>query len=140
MSNHKIYYRSGYKYQVAADYTTTIDIKPEALIETDYIRLDPTGKLTIRKSYAWDGPSGPAIDTVNFMRGSLLHDCLYQLLREGHLKPDQRDPADRLLQEICVADGMTKIRAWWVYWGVRFGGGPAADPANNKPIMEAPRW
>ena len=50
-----------------------------------------------------------------------------------------REAADRLLQQICKEDGMSSIRAWWVYKGVRIGGGPAADPALNKPLTRAPK-
>jgi len=50
-----------------------------------------------------------------------------------------RNPADRLLRTMCKEDGMKAVRAWWVYKGLRFGGGPAADPANKKPIVKAPK-
>lgn len=135
-----IVYKSGYKYQLKEDYVTGIDIKPEAPIITDYIALASDGTLTIKKGYAWDGPSGPTFDTLNFMRGSLVHDALYQLMRERHLdKKKYRDFADRLLQAMCKEDGMSGLRAWWVYQGVRFGGDPAADPANDKPVLRAPK-
>ena len=135
-----IAYKSGYKYQLREDYVTVIGIKPASPIKTDYIELTAKGKLTIKKGYAWDGPSGPTVDTLNFMRGSLVHDALYQLMREQHLdKGTHRDFADRLLQAMCKADGMTDIRAWWVYQGVRVGGDPSADPANDKPIVRAPK-
>ena len=135
-----ITYKKGYKYQLSNDYQTEIGIKPDESIDTDYIVLTAQGKLTIKKGYAWDGPSGPTIDTLNFMRGSLVHDALYQLMREKHLdNKEDRDPADRLLQEMCKEDGMTSIRAWWVYQGLRLGGGPAADPANKRPPTRAPK-
>lgn len=133
-----ISYREGYKYQLAEDYQVLIAIRPAAFIRTEYIRLDIDGMLTICEGYAWDGPSGPTVDTKNFMRGSLVHDALYQLMRERHLDPDAlRDDADRILREICLEDGMTAIRAWWVYQGVRFGGGPAASGPDN-PVITAP--
>ena len=135
-----IAYKSGYKYQLKKDYVTTIDIKPDASIDTGYLVLTADGTLTIRSGYAWDGPSGPTIDTLNFMRGSLVHDALYQLMRERHLDKDKhREAADRLLQKMCKEDGMSALRAWWVYQGVRLGGDPSADPANDKPIIWAPR-
>ena len=94
----------------------------------------------MKKGYAWDGPSGPTIDTRNFMRGSLVHDALYQLMREEHLdKETYRKPADQLLRDMCREDGMWSIRAWWVYLAVRWWADPAADPANKKPIIKAPR-
>lgn len=134
-----ISYKKGYKYQLVADYTVKISIIPGQNITTKFIDLDTAGNLLIKQSYAWDGPSGPTIDSLNFMRGSLVHDGLYQLMRERHLDNNvHREPADRLLQLMCEEDGMTAIRAWWVYQGVHFGGGPAADPSSTKPVVKAP--
>ena len=62
------------------------------------------------------------------MRGSLVHDALYQLIREKKIKEDQRKRADEILREICLEDGMSKIRAWWVFWGVYLFGSGAAKP------------
>lgn len=134
-----ISYKDGYKYQLNADYEVDIPITPEADIDTDYIDLDVNGKLTIRKGYAWDGPSGPTVDTKNFMRGSLVHDALYQLMRHGHLSNDtHRDDADELLRTMCKEDGMTSTRAWWVYRGVRWFGSLASNPHNVKQPIHAP--
>lgn len=134
-----IAYNGGYKYQLKKSYTVTIDIKPIESIYTEYIQLDTDGALTIREGYAWDGPSGPTIDTKNFMRGSLVHDALYQLMREKHLDNGAyRDDADRQLQKICLEDGMSTLRAWWVYQGVRRFGDPAADPSGKRPVVFAP--
>lgn len=134
-----IAYRKGYKYQIVSDYEVTIPIVPAHDIDTDYIKLSTHGVLKLKKGYAWDGPSGPTIDTLNFMRGSLVHDALYQLMRERHLEKDLfREPADRLLRDMCSADGMSSVRAWGVYYGVRLGGDPAADPANDKQTHHAP--
>jgi hypothetical protein len=133
-----IQYAEGYKYQLRRTYVDTIGIKPAHDIRTAYIDLTVDGVLTIRGGYAWDGPSGPTIDTDTFMRGSLVHDALYQLMREGHLDMDQRQPADQILRDICQADGMWMPRRWWVYHGLRFGGGPAADPAALSPDRLAP--
>ena len=135
-----IFYRAGYKYQLSEEYSTDIPIIPDDDIDTEYIDLSSAGRLIIKQGYAWDGPSGPTVDTLNFMRGSLVHDALYQLMRTGKLdKEIHRKPADRLLQQMCKEDGMSSIRAWGVYKGLRFGGGPAADPANNRPIIRAPK-
>jgi hypothetical protein len=135
-----IFYKKGYKYQAVKEYVVKIPIQPEQVIDTDYIALTAEGDLTVKKGYAWDGPSGPTFDTLNFMRASLVHDALYQLMREGYLDHDRyRQKADRLLENMCKQDGMWKIRAWWVYLGVRFGGGPAADPAHKKPVIKAPK-
>ncbi len=75
--------------------------------------------LKVNARYAWDGPSGPTFDTKTFMRGSLFHDALCQLIREGLLDKKYRKYADQLLREICLEDGMSKFRAWYVYMAVR---------------------
>ena len=80
-----ILYREGYKYQLASTYRVQTNILPIADIVTDYILLSVTGFFTIRQGYAWDGPSGPTIDTKSAMRGSLVHDAGYQILRLGLL-------------------------------------------------------
>jgi len=107
---------------------------------SEFIVLTADGLLTINKGYAWDGPSGPAIDTRNFMRGSLVHDALYQLIREKLL--DQHttlEPADRLLQKMCKADGMSSLRAWWIYKVLRIAGGFASVSGNERAIIKAPK-
>lgn len=134
----KILYKAGYKYQLAEPYTVRVSIQPAAFIFTPFIRLDVDGTLYITAAYAWDGPSGPTVDTKNFMRGSLVHDALYQLMRQGHLSQDWREAADQELRRLCIEDGMSSLRAWWVYQGVRFGGGPAAMPSGEAPLLGAP--
>lgn len=130
-------YREGYKYQLAEDYSSFTGILLVEDIVTHFIKLTRLGELFIRADYAWDGPSGPTIDTKNFLRGSLEHDALYQLMREGHLPPEFRKAADMRLREVCLEDGMSSIRAWWVYRGVRFGGEGAIQPRTNE-VLEAP--
>ena len=135
-----IRYKDGYKYQLNAEYRQQINILPETDVDTPYIRLTTSGELTIAKGYAWDGPSGPTIDTKNFMRGSLVHDALYQLMRGNYLDKEKcKQPADRLLQQMCKQDGMSAIRAWWVYQGLKIGGGAAADSDNAKQLIHAPK-
>ena len=133
-----IYYKSGYKYQLTGDYIVQVGIYPEKIISTGYLSLTPDGVLTILRGYAWDGPSGPTLDTKSFMRGSLVHDALYQLIRMGLLPTEERKAADKVLRRICKEDGMWSARAWWVYKAVRRAGGSAADPDNKKKIKTAP--
>lgn len=135
-----ISYRSGYKYQLKESCEITIELRPPEPICTEYVSLDSDGILKLKNGYAWDGPSGPAIDTINFMRGSLVHDALYQLMRDQHLDcAIYRETADRILRNICVEDGMSRIRAWWVYKAVRCFANVAADPANSRPLIRVPK-
>ena len=139
MSDSHIKYRSGYKYQLSEELRVKVSVVPVQGIDTEFVRLDTQGMLRLKKGYAWDGPSGPTFDTKNFMRGSLVHDALYQLMRNRRLsKVRWREEADRELKRMCIEDGMSGIRAAWVHRGVRFGGGPAADPASAKEIHRAP--
>lgn len=134
-----IAYNDGYKYQLKQTHVLSIEIRPATPITTDYIALGVDGSLTLYKGYAWDGPSGPTLDTLNFMRGSLVHDALYQLMRDGHLEREpHRAQADRILRRICLEDGMWSLRAWWVYQAVRLFGDPEADPASKRPLTRAP--
>ncbi len=127
MSKDKIILRyrelKGYKYDVQD--TVAVDTEIEGIETHIYgyrkpmITLWPSGRLFIFPPYAWDGPSFLAIDTKNAMRGSLVHDALYQLFREGKLDRKYRKRADELLRDICIEDGMSKVRAKTWYWFVR---------------------
>lgn len=131
-------YRKGYKYQLAKDEICTIDICPPEAIDTEFISLSKKGILGIKQGYAWDGCSGPTIDTKSNMRGGLVHDALYQLMRAGKLPITFRIVADDLLKSICLEDGMWKIRAKYFHIGVRKGAAFAADPKNKKKVFKAP--
>jgi hypothetical protein len=135
-----IKYQNGYKYQLKEPCFVTIPIRPSKDIDTEYIKLSISGILKIKEGYAWDGPSGPVIDTLNVMRGSLIHDALYQLMRTKYLDHDTyREDADKILRKIILEDGTWKFRAWYIYQGVRLFGNPFADPKNKKPMIYAPR-
>jgi len=138
MAKH-IRYRGGYKYQLAADYECETGINPPSPITTFFIDLGLTGRLTIRKGYAWDGPSGPTFDDPTNMRGSLEHDALYQLIRNEQLGPEYRLDADKRLRIVCVEDGMERWRAELWYLALRALAGYAAAPENVKEVFVAPR-
>jgi hypothetical protein len=72
------------------------------------------------------------------MRGSLVHDALYQLIRERRMKERYREHADLILRKICLEDGMNKFRAWYVYLGVRWGGAASAQPRMPPKVLVAP--
>ena len=93
--------------------------------------MAPDGWCTAKVGFRWDGPSGPTIDTENFIRGSLIHDLLYRAIRALHLPAWIRPEADMLLYVICRSDGMSKFRAGYVYKGV-------ADFAETSSLPEAP--
>lgn len=139
----RIRYRSlhRYKYQLMEEYRYATGFAVEQTVRTsgDYVVLESDGTLTIKKGYAWDGPSGPTVDTKNFMRGSLVHDALYQLLREDlvgngdGVRDAFRLEADKLLRRMVRKDGMSWPRWAVVYRALRLFGGKAA---RKKPTPE----
>lgn len=137
-------YRRGYKYQLCDTFEQTITITPPFNIHSEWIQLSDQGRLTIFKGYAWDGASGPTRDVSlvrrrpTSIRGSLIHDALYQLMREQLLGLEYRSLADHLLYQCCLEDGMLKPRAWVWWQAVRWGAGPAARPSGCNPVLYAP--
>jgi hypothetical protein len=140
----KITYRflKNYKYQIVQPYTLDLSrwlAKEQLPVQTilwpesqdPYIVFTNEGILQIKHGYAWDGPSGPTIDTKSFMRGALVHDALYQLIREKCLPFSFRLYADSILREICLHDGMWKFRANYVHVFLRWFGAGAARPGKK---------
>ncbi|MEQ9363266.1 MAG: DUF1353 domain-containing protein [Leptospirales bacterium] len=131
-----------YKYQLMADYQLATGLNranaEPARVPGDYVVLAPDGLMTIKQGYAWDGPSGPTFDTKNFMRGSLVHDAFYQLIREKELSAGDRAFADRLLRDHCREDGMSALRAFYVWKAVAWFGKSSATPEPPPPVRIAP--
>lgn len=129
-----------WKYRLAED--EFFDVSkwglPAACGAGGLIEIRDDGHMVIRANYAWDGPSGPTIDTKTFMRGSLIHDALYQLIREGQLKDYHRLEADQILRAICREDGMNWVRAAWVFHSLRLAGGLAARARRPALILTSP--
>lgn len=134
----KVKYKKGYKYVLIEQFVCSIPIYPEEDIITDFIKLSKNGKLIIEKYYAWDGASGPTIDTKSSIRGSLVHDALYQLMRMELLDISWRPVADYILKSLCKTDGMCWVRRniWerCVNW---FASG-CASKDNVKKVLIAP--
>ncbi len=123
-----------YKYTLHSDCEFETGMEVSHPKDLGLLAIDAVGKLMIRKGYSWDGPSGPTIDTRNAMQGSLIHDALYQLMREEVLPQSLRKRADEILREVCMEDGMSKVRASCLYRAVRMAGASAAKPD----LLQAP--
>lgn len=122
-----------YKYRLVSSYqyeTTLFPIKQS--IAQGWVSMD-RNRILIHNGYAWDGASGPAVDTKNFMRGSLVHDALYQLIQGGYLDRKYKKAADQTLYNICREDGMSWFRAQWVYRAVRIFG------LSNDDTLQTPK-
>ena len=120
-------YRKIYKYELSERFVSSTRCRPHLQRDfAQWLKLSKAGWLEIREGYSWDGPSGPALDTKNFMRASLVHDALYQMIQEGLLHPRFRKEADQTMLDICKADGMNFFRRWYCYLAVRIFGGSHA--------------
>jgi len=130
-------YRSGYKYQTQWDYSCETGVIPPygRFIGHEYFTLNERGTLWVKQGYAWDGASGPAVDTRNFIVPSLVHDVFYQMMREGLLPQEYRKSVDELLRKMCHDRGMNGFRSWYVLKAVRWFGKGAATKA--KEVLEA---
>lgn len=152
-----ILFTTGKEYQLKGEVSVQLDIKLPQDIILGPICLHKSGLLVISSWYAWDGPSGPTkyISAIlriipivgvslwwlfirSFIRGSLIHDALYQLIRNNLLDPELRDWVDRELIRICKEDKMSSIRRKWIYRGLQVGGGSSIRPENKQKIYRAP--
>ena len=139
MKGDKIKYKNSYKYQLVEDYTVSVGVVPDKfVVDTPFILLNMKGVLTIKAGYAWDGATNPAWDTKTNMRASLVHDALYQLMREEKISLSFRRHADSLLRDIMVEDGASKLRAWYYFRAVQLAGLKVATSEGEREILIAP--
>ena len=132
-----ILYKKGFKYQLTERHIHLLHgVFPD--VSARFARIEHD-ELIIDSRYAWDGASGPALDTVTFMRGSLIHDTLYQLMRVGALPTSYRKEADKELVRICREDGMSRLRAWWVYKAVHTFAARLVTPEKARKVYRAPK-
>lgn len=132
---------AGYLYRLPFDYWIDLPffLPGDGYYNNGKLRVEPIptpegqagkwSRLTALAGYCSDGPSGPTLDTVDFMRGSFTHDEGYDLMRRGVLDRNVWRPVfDRILREISEEDGMPRWRRWTDWFGVRVGAWWAALP------------
>lgn len=118
-----------YKYRLARLFTwTNRDLLANIEVNSPYIRIRK-GMLTLKVGYCWDGATAYH-DSPSLMRGSLIHDALYQLLRERLLPPSSRKLADIIYRKVIIADGTSKLLSWAMYATLRLMGRKYATPAT----------
>jgi len=105
-----------------------------------FFRLEPGGILNVKKGYRWDGPTPPGkmakpddYEQI-LMRATVVHDTLYDLMREGELDDaclfggangfENQLVADNSFYRIALEDSgsRSKTGGWW--YGIRLGGFP----------------
>lgn len=127
-------YTEGYKYQLAETYTIQTEIIGYEY-KSNFLSISKTGLLTIELGYAWDGASGPTKDDKTNMESSLVHDALYQLMRQEAIPRSYQKYADKLFKELCLKKGMGKFRAWYYHFGLQNFGKYANNPKNKRKVI-----
>lgn len=131
-----ILFKDGYKYQLVEPYSYQTPFRLKQSFAFDWVSIYADGTLFIEKGYAWDGATG-IWDSPDIIRGSLIHDALYQLIRLKVLPYGSRETADKILRDVCLEDGMNQFKARLVYKAVRLLGKPFANN-KEKPAKSAP--
>lgn len=108
-----------YKFSLSNGVIYQTDIFPDEIISGRYWSLLPNGELHLAAGYSWDGISGPMPTFKCLISSSLLHDALYQIIREGHILRSNRIKADKMFRDISIEKGCPKILAWLMYFLVR---------------------
>lgn len=142
----RISYKNGYKCQLA-DYDRLFYLPwLKDALKTDYVHryfiLTTTGWLVVLRGYAWDGATG-AKDTKTILRGTVMHDAIYQLIGLGVLdKVKHRRLADLELIKMCKEDGMNPRRLWRIKTALWFNRTYLAKGWTGKksvhPVLTAP--
>lgn len=129
-------YCAGYKYQLVEDEVFDTEIVGYSF-KTPFYELTLIGKMKVKAGYAWNGADCfPDIPSV--MRGSLAHDCGYQMIHERYLPLSERPFVDGLLFDCCIEDGMPELIARTVFEAVENFGEIYCDFTKKREILIAP--
>ncbi len=136
-------YKKGYKYQVYEDYLCRTHLRPisgRAYVATEYLHLDNAGNLIIRKGYAWDGDSGPAVDAPASRRASLEHDAKCQLMRLCLASDSYEKTAHGEYEDRIIEDGGWFMQKWARvrHWALRRFGRKSVLPSSERLVLRAP--
>lgn len=126
-----------YKFKVEENFSIELPYKIPDFVHP-YASLKD-GILSIKRGYAWDGASGPIINTRDTLVASLVHDVLYQAMRLNLIKSckENRQIADKNFFEILKMNGVNSIRRKVWYFAVRlFGKKSTIKIQDNDKIKE----
>lgn len=127
-------------YQLVEEFDLQTEVTLPNWVDLPYCSLSPSGILYLDAGYISDGPSGPTLDSPCSIRGAFVHDAFYRMMRRGKLGQKHRKYADQLIKQLCLEDGMWKIRAEYWYQSLRlFAGRSAKFNPNDGAILTAPK-
>lgn len=119
-------YTAGWKYKTEEDIEVTVPEMGLVSAEHTLYILLLSRELRISKSYAWNGASFVLFKWFgtpeSWMVPSLIHDALYQLMRESKLTPTYRRTVDGIFYRLLRERGVSWVVAIVAYWAVRLGG------------------
>lgn len=131
-------YKSGYRYISQEAVLVDVGSALHAPLSAPFASI-AAETLCVMSKYAWDGASFWPFKLFgtpkSWLTPSLVHDALYQLIRDGLLDRQYREAADRLFHDMLLERGVWRIVAWVAYWAVRVGGNFAVMKTN--PVREA---
>ena len=131
-------YKSGYRY--VSQEAVVVDVGAELHVPLQAPLASIAAEtLCVMSRYAWDGASFTPFKWFGtpkpWLTPSLVHDALYQLIREGLMDRSYRAAADRLFRTMLIERGVWRWMAWVAYWSVRVFGNFAVRKTN--PMREA---
>jgi hypothetical protein len=131
-------YKSGYRYVSQEAVTVKVGHALHAPLQAPFASI-AAESLCVMGRYAWDGASFTPFKYFGtptaWLTPSLVHDALYQLIREGLLDRQHRAAADRLFQDMLIERGVWRGLALVAYYAVRVCGNFAVRKTN--PVREA---
>lgn len=130
-------YKSGYRYKLDEVYVHELSFNAfDAKQIGAWVSLVDS-RLVISNGYAWDGASsGLPWTPKKWIRPSLVHDALYQLIREGQLPMERREDADMVFYQLMRENQVNVIVAFTAYLAVRVFGNYCLR--KGKKTKEAP--
>ena len=131
-------YSKGFLYQLVEDIyiETPLTVVNPWVIDTTFISLHPNGVMIIRAGYAWDGASGPTLNTDNSMVPSLFHDAAAQLMRQGLLPQEMLSSVNAHFDYMLKERGMSWLRRKMWQRGLWLTAGSFANPENAREVFE----
>ena len=136
----KIHYRKyGGCFQLAKPVSFYTGFRPKDTVKSESGRLTlyPDGRLDISEGYVWDGVSGGP-NKKSWLKASLLHDALYQLMRERQIPHATWRRADMEYGAKLKKDGAWQATISMQLWILKKTGGKHARPSKRKKIHSAP--
>ena len=131
------YSKYKYKFKVEENFSIELPFKIPDFVHP-YASLKD-GILSVKRGYAWDGASGPVINTRDTLVASLVHDVLYQAMRLNLIKSSEENKkiADKNFFKILKMNGVNSIRSKVWYLAVKlFGKKSTKNIQDNDKIKE----